>query len=120
MNNVKMFQAHKEAVRRVSFSPTDAKFASCSDDGTVRVWDFFSCVEERVLRGHGSDVKCVDWHPTKGILGIYDFIEYLLNNHEGARHCRKPLGRRSVTKGPIYRFFELVTTAPFHCANSLG
>jgi len=68
MNNVKMFQAHKEAVRRVSFSPTDAKFASCSDDGTVRVWDFFSCVEERVLRGHGSDVKCVDWHPTKGIL----------------------------------------------------
>ena len=78
MNNVKMFQAHKEAVRRVSFSPTDAKFASCSDDGTVRVWDFFSCVEERVLRGHGSDVKCVDWHPTKGILGIYDFIEYLL------------------------------------------
>ena len=65
MNNVKMFQAHKDPVRCVSFSPTDAKFASCSDDGTVRVWDFFSCNEERVLRGHGSDVKCVDWHPTK-------------------------------------------------------
>ena len=41
-------------------------------------------------------------------------------NHEGARHCRKPLGRQSVTKGPIYRFFELVTTALFNCANSLG
>lgn len=68
MNNVKMFQAHKEAVRCVSFSPTDAKFASCSDDGTVRVWDFFTCVEERVLRGHGSDVKCVAWHPQKGLL----------------------------------------------------
>ena len=68
MNNVKMFQAHKEPVRSVSFSPTDAKFASCSDDGTVRVWDFFSCTEERVLRGHGADVKCVDWHPTKGLL----------------------------------------------------
>ena len=27
-------------------------------------------------------------------------------NHEGARHCRKPLGRRSVTKGPIHRFFD--------------
>lgn len=68
MNNVKMFQAHKDPVRSVSFSPTDAKFASCSDDGTVRVWDFFSCTEERVLRGHGADVKCVDWHPTKGLL----------------------------------------------------
>lgn len=68
MNNVKMFQAHKDPVRRVSFAPTDAKFASCSDDGTVRVWDFFTCAEERVLRGHGSDVKCVDWHPSKGLL----------------------------------------------------
>ncbi len=68
MNNVKMFQAHKEPVRRIAFSPSDAKFATCSDDGTVRVFDFFSCAEERVLRGHGSDVKCVDWHPTKGLI----------------------------------------------------
>lgn len=68
MNNVKMFQAHKEPIRRVSFSPTDTKFASCSDDGTVRIWDFQRCVEEKVLRGHGADVKCVDWHPQKGIV----------------------------------------------------
>jgi len=68
MNNVKMFQAHKEAIRRVSFCPTDAKFASCSDDGTVRIWDFQRCYEEKVLRGHGADVKCVDWHPHKGIV----------------------------------------------------
>lgn len=30
MNNVKMFQAHKEAVRGLSFCPTDHKFATCS------------------------------------------------------------------------------------------
>ena len=42
------------------------------------------------------------------------------STQEGARHCRKPLGWRSVTKGSIYRFFELVTTVPFDCANSLG
>ncbi|XP_037537361.1 pre-mRNA 3' end processing protein WDR33 [Nematolebias whitei] len=68
MNNVKMFQAHKEAVREASFSPTDNKFATCSDDGTVRIWDFMRCHEERILRGHGADVKCVDWHPTKGLV----------------------------------------------------
>ncbi|XP_023336441.1 pre-mRNA 3' end processing protein WDR33 [Eurytemora carolleeae] len=68
MNNVKMFQAHKEPVRQVAFCPTDTKFASCSDDGTVRIWDFQRCMEERVLRGHGSDVKCCDWHPQKGIV----------------------------------------------------
>uniref|UniRef100_A0A673HCR7 pre-mRNA 3' end processing protein WDR33 n=1 Tax=Sinocyclocheilus rhinocerous TaxID=307959 RepID=A0A673HCR7_9TELE len=68
MNNVKMFQAHKEAIREASFSPTDNKFATCSDDGTVRIWDFLRCHEERILRGHGADVKCVDWHPTKGLV----------------------------------------------------
>ncbi|OXA57029.1 Flowering time control protein FY [Folsomia candida] len=65
---VKYLQAHKEAVRGLTFSPSDQKFASCSDDGTVRVWDFYTCYEEKVLRGHGADVKSVDWHPYKGII----------------------------------------------------
>lgn len=34
-----------------SFCPTNSKFASCSDDGTVRIWDFLRCHEERILRG---------------------------------------------------------------------
>nr|XP_039250816.1 pre-mRNA 3' end processing protein WDR33-like [Styela clava] len=69
MNNVKMYQAHKDqACRSVSFGPTDHKFTTASDDGTVRVWDFLRCHEERILRGHGADVKQVAWHPTKGIL----------------------------------------------------
>uniref|UniRef100_A0A6G1S5C4 pre-mRNA 3' end processing protein WDR33 n=1 Tax=Aceria tosichella TaxID=561515 RepID=A0A6G1S5C4_9ACAR len=68
MNNVKMFQAHKEAIRAISFSPTDKKFVTCSDDSTVRLWDFQTCNEEAVLRGHGADVKSVDWHPTKSLL----------------------------------------------------
>ncbi|XP_055695471.1 pre-mRNA 3' end processing protein WDR33 [Lutzomyia longipalpis] len=68
MNNVKMYQAHKEPIRGISFSPSDNKFATCSDDGTLRVFDFYRCVEERVLRGHGADVKCVHWHPQKALI----------------------------------------------------
>ncbi|XP_065225352.1 uncharacterized protein Wdr33 isoform X2 [Planococcus citri] len=68
MNNVKMYQGHREAVRGVSFSPTDNKFVSCSDDGTVRLWDFVTCNEERIFRGHGADVKCVHWHPYKSLV----------------------------------------------------
>ncbi|CAE7895085.1 WDR33, partial [Symbiodinium sp. KB8] len=33
-------QAHEQPVRDLSFSPDDAKFCSCSDDSTVRVFDF--------------------------------------------------------------------------------
>lgn len=69
MNNVKMYQAHKDqACRSVSFGPTDHKFTTASDDGTVRVWDFLRCHEERILRGHGADVKQVDWHPFKSLI----------------------------------------------------
>ncbi|CAK1555620.1 unnamed protein product [Leptosia nina] len=68
MNNVKMYQAHKEAVRGISFSPSDSKIVTCSDDGTLRIFDFYRCQEERILRGHGADVKCVQWHPTKALI----------------------------------------------------
>lgn len=34
-----------------SFCPSDSKFATCSDDGTVRIWDFMKCHEEKILRG---------------------------------------------------------------------
>ncbi|GMS84183.1 hypothetical protein PENTCL1PPCAC_6358, partial [Pristionchus entomophagus] len=69
MNNVHMYQAHKdEPIRGLSFAPTDVKLVSASDDGTARIWDFARCTEERALKGHGSEVRCVKWHPTKGLV----------------------------------------------------
>ncbi|CAF1231236.1 unnamed protein product [Adineta steineri] len=68
MNNVKVYQAHNDPVRGLTFSPNDSKFASCSDDSFIRIFDFMTGQEERELRGHGCDVKCVDWHPDKGLL----------------------------------------------------
>lgn len=35
-----------------SFCRTDLKFCSCSDDTTVKVWDFARCQEERSLSGN--------------------------------------------------------------------
>ena len=88
MNNLTAWQGHKEAIRGLSFSPDDGRFATASDDSTVRIWSFEESREERVLTGsstkthlragtetlarsilgHGWDVKCVEWHPTKGLL----------------------------------------------------
>ena len=37
MDNKKAFSAHKEAVRAATFAPGDAKFATGSDDTTIKV-----------------------------------------------------------------------------------
>ena len=52
-----------QPVRALDFAPGDAKFVSCADDGTLRVWDWELYKEERQLLGHGSDVKSASWHP---------------------------------------------------------
>ena len=41
---------HTRAVRDISFSPTDAKFATCSDDSGLKVFDF-----DRVRCRHRRD-----------------------------------------------------------------
>lgn len=84
MNNLTAWQGHREAIRGLSFSPDDGRFATASDDSTIRIWSFEESREERVLTGacgpiccevnlivfigHGWDVKCVEWHSTKGLL----------------------------------------------------
>jgi polyadenylation factor subunit 2 len=71
------------------------KFATCSDDVSIKIWDFTRCTEEITLTGtpcwrracsalqltvnpgsllllsysgHGWDVKCLDWHPVTSLL----------------------------------------------------
>ncbi|KAF9228810.1 WD40 repeat-like protein [Gyrodon lividus] len=68
MNNLNAWPGHREAIRGLSFSPNDGRFATASDDATIRIWAFEESREERVLTGHGWDVKCVEWHPNKGLL----------------------------------------------------
>lgn len=68
MNNVTLFEGHKEPVRDVSWAPDDLRFVTGSDDGTVKIWDFERREIEKSLSGHGYDVRCVKWHPTKSLL----------------------------------------------------
>lgn len=68
MNNLKAFKAHDESIRDLSFSWSDSKFATCSDDNTIKIWDFVKYKEEHILKGHGWDVRSIDWHPSLPIL----------------------------------------------------
>lgn len=51
MNNLTAWQAHREAVRDISFSPDDRRFATASDDSTIKIWAFDESKEESVLTG---------------------------------------------------------------------
>eukprot|EP00397_Hematodinium_sp_SG-2012_P030477 GEMP01032283.1.p1 GENE.GEMP01032283.1~~GEMP01032283.1.p1 ORF type:complete len:556 (+),score=122.18 GEMP01032283.1:281-1948(+) len=66
--NSQNFQAHKESLREISMSSTGQKFATCADDSHAKVWDFKTLQEERTFSGHGWDVKCCSWHPSKGLV----------------------------------------------------
>ncbi|EKE41386.1 hypothetical protein ENUP19_0244G0004 [Entamoeba nuttalli] len=60
--------AHSELIREVSFSPNDLRFASCSDDKTIGIWDFNKQVCEIRFDESENAVYSVDWHPTESLL----------------------------------------------------
>lgn len=51
MNNLNAWQGHREAIRGLSFGPNDARFATASDDSTIKIWSFEESREERTLTG---------------------------------------------------------------------
>jgi len=66
--NSQNLQAHKDSLREISMAPTGQKFCTCADDSSAKVWDFKTLQEERQFAGHGWDVKCCSWHPSKGVV----------------------------------------------------
>lgn len=60
--------AHAKSVHGLTFAPGQRKFASCSVDGTVKVWDFYRHSVDATLAGHGSAVMSVSWHPHWAVL----------------------------------------------------
>lgn len=51
MNNLTAWNGHREAIRGLSFSPDDRRFATASDDSNVTIWSFEESREERILKG---------------------------------------------------------------------
>ncbi len=58
----------KEAVTDISFSISDTKFITSSDDKTAKIFDLNTGMEELVFDEHGSDVKSCDWNPYKSLV----------------------------------------------------
>jgi len=54
---------HTDSVRAVVFAPDGEQALSCSDDGTVRLWNMKTEMLLRTLYGHTDDVQVVAYSP---------------------------------------------------------
>ena len=109
LNNVKEIKdAHVGfPARELSFCPTDAKFCSCSDDASVKIWDFERGALDRALVGagaengksHGWDVKSAQWHPEKALIvsGSKDNVIKLWDPRAPSEICALHLHKSTVT-----------------------
>ena len=51
MNNLTAWQGHREAIRGLTFSPDDNRFATASDDAKIALWSFETQTKEREFTG---------------------------------------------------------------------
>jgi ribosome assembly protein RRB1 len=60
----KPFQGHSASVEDLQWSPTEADvFASCSVDGTLRIWDTRHREQSAIsIKAHDADVNVISWN----------------------------------------------------------
>ncbi len=58
-----ILKGHRKGVAQVRFSPDGRWIASCSADGTIKVWDATNGKHMRTMEGHLAGVSTIAWSP---------------------------------------------------------
>lgn len=61
-------QGHRSPVTRVAFHPVFSQIASCSEDTSIKIWDWETGDFERTLKGHTKPVHDVDFDSSGALL----------------------------------------------------
>jgi polyadenylation factor subunit 2 len=77
MNNLQMFEGHKDSIRDISFSPNDSRFVSCGDDGVIKLWGFEERREERNFTGPQC-ILCIFSFVPLPLGGSDDLLNFLI------------------------------------------
>lgn len=87
-----VLEGHKRGVAQVRFSPDGLWIASCSADGTIKIWDSTTGKHMRTLDGHLAGVSTIAWSPDSNKIasGSDDKVIRLWHRATG-KPCGEPL-----------------------------
>ena len=63
-----ILKGHTKGVSQVRFSPDGRWIASCSADGTIKIWDAVTGQHKRTLEGHLAGISTIAWSPDSNTL----------------------------------------------------